>query len=101
MTRRNECHDVKAAAAQAAQLVTQRLTCEGCSALRGVRPMCQSEASPHYRQPRHAGNDRCGVYAVKGAAPKAVAPETEPASRAKIAGEVAKRKHNRWERRSA
>lgn len=61
--RTNQPHDVKAAAAQAAQLVAQRLTCEGCSALRGVRPMCQSEASPHYRQPRHAGNDRCGVWA--------------------------------------
>jgi hypothetical protein len=99
MTNRKDFGDVKAAAAQAAQLVAHRLTCEGCSALRGVRPMCQAEASPHYRQPRHAGNERCGVYSVKGAS-KPAAPEPAPVSRAAIAGEVARRKHNRWERRA-
>jgi len=99
MTRRNECHDVKAAAAQAAQLVTQRQTCEKCAFLKGVRPMCQAEASPHYRLPRHAGNERCASYLVEGA--QKPAPVEAPAiSRAAIAGEVAKRKHNRWERRA-
>ncbi len=99
MTNRKDFGDVKAAAAQAAQLVTQRQTCEKCAYLKGVRPMCQAEASPNYRLPRHAGNERCASYLVEGA--QKPAPVEAPAiSRAAIAGEVAKRKHNRWERRA-
>lgn len=94
MTRRNETHDVKAAAAQAAQLV-QRQTCEGCTHLRALRPMCMGEASPHYRQPRESFHTQCGAYVPRGAKPPVKA-EPPPASRAQIAGEVAKRKHNRW-----
>lgn len=100
MTRRNETHDVKAAAASAAQLV-QRLTCEGCAHLRALRPMCMGETSPHYRQPRETFHERCQHYAVKGQVMQTAAPEPPPASRAAIAGEVAKRKHNRWRRAEA
>jgi hypothetical protein len=100
MTRRNETHDVKAAAAQAAQLV-QRLTCEGCAYLRGLRPKCDAEQAPAYRQPRETFHERCQHYAVKGHMARPAAPEPPPASRAAIAGEVAKRKHNRWRRAEA
>lgn len=94
--RKNQPHDVKAAAAQAATLV-QRQTCEGCTHLRAFRPMCQAEGSPHYRLPRHTGSDACGAYAVRGhQVSKPAAAEPQPASRAAIAGEVAKHKHNRW-----
>lgn len=66
MTRRNQQHDVKQAASQAAQLVT-RQTCEGCAHLRiHPRPMCAAEASPHGRKPRETYHDRCGWYEVKG-----------------------------------
>lgn len=95
MTRRNETHDVKAAAAQAAQLV-QRQTCEGCAHLRGLRPKCDAEQSAHYRTPRETFHTRCAFYAVKGQTARPATPEPPPASRAAIAGEVARRKHNRW-----
>jgi hypothetical protein len=94
---RKRQHDLAVVTAQAAQLV-QRQTCEGCAGLpRTPRPMCITEASPHYRLPRHTGSDACGAYAVRGhQVTKTAAPELAPASRAAIAGEVAKRKHNRW-----
>ncbi len=92
--------DIKAASASAAKLV-QRQTCEGCAHLRGLRPKCDAEQSAHYRQPRESFHERCTWYAVKGQQAKPVAPEPPPASRAAIAGEVAKRKHNRWKRAEA
>ena len=64
-TRRNQPHDVKRAAAQAAQLVS-RQTCEGCSHLRPFRPMCMAETSPNYRMVRGSYQDRCHAYNVKG-----------------------------------
>jgi hypothetical protein len=100
MTRRNETHDVKAAAAQAAQLV-QRQTCEGCAYLRGLRPKCEEERADAYRQPRETFHERCQFYAVKGQMARPATPEPQPASRAQIAGEVARRKHNRWRRAEA
>lgn len=99
MTRRNETHDVKAAAAQAAQLV-QNLTCENCAHLRALRPMCMGESSPHYRTPRESFHTQCNAYVPRGAK-QAVKAEPLPASRAQIAGEVARRKHNRWRRAEA
>lgn len=66
---RNQPHDVKRAAAQAAQLIT-RQTCEGCAHLRTLRPMCISEASPHFRQPRESFNSQCAFYAPVGAKQK-------------------------------
>ena len=92
----NQQHDVKAAAAQAAELV-QNLTCEGCAHLRGLRSKCDAEGAAAYRQPRETYQPRCTWYAVKGQQVRpAVTPEPPPASRAQIAGEVTKRKHNRW-----
>ncbi len=96
---RDPRHDVKAAAAQAAQLV-QRQTCEGCAHLLVLRPKCANDASPHYRQPRETFHERCQFYAVKGQMTRPAVQEAPPASRAAIAGEVAKRKHNRWNRRA-
>jgi hypothetical protein len=65
-TRRNQPHDVKRAAAQAAQLI-QRQTCEGCAFLRiHPRPMCAAETSANFRRPRDTYQDRCSSYAVKG-----------------------------------
>jgi hypothetical protein len=95
--RRNQPHNVRQAASQAAQLANQRKTCELCSHLRALRPMCMAEASPHWRRPRDKYHDACTVYAPKGFQnAKPVRPEPEPVSRAEIAGEVVKRKHNRW-----
>lgn len=99
MTRANQQQDVRAAAASAAQLV-QKLTCEGCAHLRALRPMCMGETSPHYRQPRESFHTQCGAYVPRGAK-QAVKTEPQPASRAQIAGEVARRKHNRWRRAEA
>ena len=65
-SRRNQTHDVKQAANNAAQLTHQRLTCEGCQHLRALRPMCMAETSPHWRAPRATYQDRCTAYAVKG-----------------------------------
>lgn len=65
-SRRNQQHDVKAAAAQAAQLIPTRQTCEGSAHLRSLRPMCVSEQSPNYRQPRESHHERCGWDGVKG-----------------------------------
>ena len=65
-SRRNYTHDVKQAASNAAQLTHQRQTCEMCAHLRQLRPMCMSEASPAYRQPREPHADRCNQYQVKG-----------------------------------
>jgi hypothetical protein len=73
-SRRNQTHDVRQAASQAAQLVS-RQTCEGCQHLRALRPMCMSEASPHWRAPRATYQDRCTAYAVKGRQPPAQKPE--------------------------
>jgi|GEM_PF-3187784 len=95
MTRTNQQHDVKAAAAQAAQLV-QNLTCEGCAHLRGLRPKCDAEGAAAYRQPRETYQPRCTWYAVKGQQVRPDVTEPAPVSRAQIAGEVARRKHNRW-----
>lgn len=64
-TRRNQPHDVKRAAAQAAQLI-HRQTCEGCAYLRTLRPMCMAETSPNYRMVRGSYQDRCHAYDVKG-----------------------------------
>jgi hypothetical protein len=72
-SRRNHTHDVKQAACQAAQLV-QRQTCEGCQHLRALRPMCMSEASPHWRAPRATYQDCCTAYTVKGRQQPAPAP---------------------------
>ena len=64
--RTNQPHDVKRAAAQAAQLVS-RQTCEGCAFLRiHPRPMCAAETSANFRRPRDTYQDRCPSYAVKG-----------------------------------
>ena len=57
--------NMKAAAAHAATL-TQCQTCDGCAHLRALRPMCASEQSPNYRQPRESHHERCHWYAVKG-----------------------------------
>ena len=64
--RRNQTHDVKQAANNAAQLTHQRLTCEGCQHLRALRPMCMAEASPNFRMVRGSYQDRCHAYDVKG-----------------------------------
>jgi len=63
--RKNQPHNVKQAASQAAQLV-QRLTCEGCAHLRSIRPMCMAETSPNFRMVRSSYQDRCQSYDVKG-----------------------------------
>jgi len=92
---------VKTAAAQAAIMASQRVTCEMCVYLRGIRPKCAGEGSPHYRLPRETFHASCGLYAPKGSTPSAKpapTPEPPPASRAEIAGAVSKRKHNRWAR---
>jgi hypothetical protein len=95
--RKNQTHNVRQAASQAAQLTNQRLTCEGCAHLRALRPMCMSEASPNFRMVRNTHQDRCQAYEVKGLKNQtALKPEPQPISRAEIAGEVVKRKHNRW-----
>jgi len=73
-SRRNHTHDVKQAASNAAQLTHQRQTCEGCQHLRALRPMCMSEASPHWRAPRATYQDRCTAYTVKGRQQPASAP---------------------------
>ena len=73
-SRRNQTHDVKQAASQAAQLVS-RLTCEGCQHLRALRFICMAETSPHFRTPRSTYQDRCTAYAVKGRQPPAPKPE--------------------------
>lgn len=64
-SRRNQPHNVKQAAPQAAQLVQPR-TCEGCAHLRSLRPMCMAETSPHYRQPRESFNAQCSSFARVG-----------------------------------
>jgi hypothetical protein len=64
--RKNQPHNVKTAAAQAAQLANQKLTCEGCSHLRPFRPMCLAETSPNFRMVRNSYQDRCNAYAVAG-----------------------------------
>jgi hypothetical protein len=77
----------------------QRLTCEGCQALRRYpTPMCRNEHSPNYRRPVDTYSLQCNRYAVAGAVTKPPEPKPEPppVSRAVIAGEVAKAKHNRW-----
>jgi hypothetical protein len=44
----------------------QRLTCEGCTGLRTYpRPMCQSESSQHFRQPRDTYHTRCEAFGVR------------------------------------
>ena len=73
--RRNQTHNVRQAAVQAAQLTHQRLTCEGCQHLRALRPMCMAETSPNFRTPRSTYQDRCAAYAVKGRQPPALKPE--------------------------
>ena len=64
--RRNQTHNVRQAAVQAAQLTHQRLTCEGCAHLRALRPMCMAETSPNFRMVRGSYQDRCHAYDVKG-----------------------------------
>jgi hypothetical protein len=95
-TRRNQTHDVKQAASQAAQLV-QRQTCEGCQHLRALRPMCMSEASPNFRTPRSTYQDRCNAYAVKGRqqpAPNVTSVPRPPETKRKrsyVTGDVSRR----------
>jgi hypothetical protein len=96
---RKRQHDLAVVTAQAAQLVT-RQTCEMCIHLRGIRPKCAGEGSPNYRLPRETFHESCGQYTPRGAT-ASVKTEPAPASRAAIAGEVAKRKHNRWKEASA
>ena len=97
MTRRNHTHDVKQAANNAAQLTHQRLTCEGCQHLRALRPMCMSEASPHWRAPRATYQDRCTAYTVKGRqqpAPNVTSVPRPPETKRKrsyVTGDVSRR----------
>ena len=75
-----------------------RVTCEGCQWLRRYpTPMCREERSPNFRRPVDTYHTACDRYLPQGVRqaeqPK---PEPPPVSRAKIAGEVAKAKHNRW-----
>lgn len=100
MTRTNQQQDIAAAKQQAAQLV-QNLTCEGCAHLIGLRPKCDCPTASAYRQPRETYQPRCTWYAVRGQQVRPAVTEPPPASRAQIAGEVAKRKHNRWRRAEA
>lgn len=75
-----------------------RLTCERCAWLRRYpSPMCRNERSPRFRQYTDTYHQVCEKYSLEGARvvepPK---PEAPPVSRAAIAGEVAKKKYNRW-----
>ena len=56
--------DRAAQIAVAVEVVKQPQTCEGCAHLRThLRPMCQGESSPHWRQPRDTYHTRCEAYA--------------------------------------
>lgn len=73
----------------------QRLTCEGCAGLRlHPRPMCQAEASPHFRMVRDIYHDRCPAFSIGTQIP-APPPEPAPMSRAQIAGDVPRLKRKR------
>jgi len=80
--------DPRSAAAVAQSLATQRKTCEGCAGLRASpRPMCRNEASPNFRAARDTYHASCAAYVV-GGVQTPPAPETPPASRYAVAGEV-------------
>lgn len=77
-----------------------RITCEGCASLRRYpTSMCQNERSPNYRRPvdtYHLACDKHFPRGVKQPEAKPQPPEPPPMSRAKVAGEVPRPKHNRW-----
>jgi hypothetical protein len=99
-TRTRNFRDTSAQAAAAAHIKAQNTTCEGCVWLQRMpRPQCKGEASDFFRMVRDTHYPRCTAYEVRRKTdPAPVKPETPPASRAAIAGEVAKKKHNRWVR---
>lgn len=98
MTIRTKMQDIEHAKAVAREVTqSQRKTCEGCALLRMYpRPMCQAEASPHWRTPREPYHDRCDAYAVTLRAVEAPeVKEAPPMSRCEIAGEVPRLKRKR------
>ena len=99
-TRTRTFRDTSAQQAAAAHIKAQNQTCEGCVWLqRHPRPQCKGEASEHFRMVRDTYHPQCNVYTRrKPSDPHPVKQEAAPASRAAIAGEVAKNKHNRWVR---
>ena len=72
---KRQFRDVEAQTAAVAQIVHQPKTCEGCAHLRThLRPMCQGEASPHWRQPRDTYHERCEAYSYGAASKPSVTP---------------------------
>jgi len=100
-TRTRVFRDASAQAAAAAHIQKQNTTCEGCCWLqRHPRPQCKGEGSDFFRMVRDTHHPRCAAYEVRRKGePEPVKPEAQPVSRAAIAGEVAKNKHNRWVRK--
>jgi hypothetical protein len=96
MTRAKQTGPRVNALASAAQIISQRQTCEGCVGLRThPRPMCQLEASPNFRMVRDTYHTRCQAFTVS---MQTVAPpvkEAPPMSRAQVAGEVPRLKRKR------
>lgn len=90
MTRKQRHYPNRTQALAAAQTIaTQNRTCDGCAALRKFpRPMCRSEASPHFRTARDTYHPRCGAYNVTRV--EVAMPEPEPISRFAIAGKATK-----------
>jgi hypothetical protein len=65
-TRTRTFRDTSAQAVAAAHIQKQNTTCEGCAHLRTYpRPMCQAEASPHFRTARDTYHPRCTWYGVR------------------------------------
>lgn len=96
MTRAKQTGPRLNALASSQQMLAQRLTCEGCAALRTKpRPMCQAEGSPHFRRVREPYHDRCPAFSVNGLTITAPAKDPAPLSRAQIAGEVPRLKRKR------
>lgn len=99
-TRTRTFRDTSAQAMAAAHIKAQNTTCEGCIWLqKHPRPQCKGETSEFFRMVRDTYHPQCSAYARrKPTDPRPVKQEPAPASRAAIAGEVAKHKHNRWVR---
>lgn len=96
MTRAKQTGPRLNALASAQQIATQRKTCEGCTGLRiHPRPMCQAEASPHFRMVRDTYHERCPAFSVGMQIAAPPVREAPPMSRAEIAGEVPRLKRKR------
>lgn len=62
-TRTRTFRDTSAQAVAAAHIQKQNTSCEGCFHLRTYpHPMCQAEASPHFRTARQTYHLRCSSY---------------------------------------